>query len=87
MYMYEDTSQPVNDMQLLTVALIRDVLGNAEGRAQALDRKEQGQGVLVGQWHLMVTPTLFPAPCSSPPWLDLIFSSLEIPLTCHAKPS
>ena len=52
MYMYEDTSQPANDMQLLTVALIRDVLGNAEGRAQALDREEQGQGVLEGNMRM-----------------------------------
>lgn len=48
MYMYEDTSQPDNDTRLLTVALIRDILGNVEGRAQASDREEQGQGVLVG---------------------------------------
>lgn len=43
MYMYEDTSQPDNDTQLLTVALIRDILGNVEGRAQASDKRSRGR--------------------------------------------
>jgi len=62
MYMHEDTSQPDTDMQLLTVALIGDILGNAVGRTQASDREEQGQGFLVGA----VAPDGYshPVPCT-----------------------
>ena len=62
MYMHEDTSQPDNDMQLLTVALIGDIPGNAEGRTQASDREEKGQDVLVGA----VAPDGYshPVPCT-----------------------
>ena len=62
MYMHEDTSQPDTDMQLLTVALIGDILGNAVGRTQASDREELGLGFLVGA----VAPDGYshPVPCT-----------------------